>query len=67
MPAEVAPYIRKLLTVANKTKTPQGSFVLSASECQCTLNMANEVPGDSPVTAEESIKDECYNGPWPTY
>ena len=64
VPAKVAQYVRKLLTVANETKILKGaSFVVEPNINAICQRMANEVhkdvlPGDSHVTAMESIKDE---------
>ena len=64
MPAEVAKYIRELLTTANENKILKGA----TSTVEPNINaiwqrMASEVhkdvlPGDSHVTPMESIKDE---------
>ena len=64
VPAEVAKYIRELLTIANETKILKGAtFTVAPNINAICQRMANEVhrdvlPGDSHVTAMESIKDE---------
>ena len=64
VPAEVAKYIRKLLTTANETKIlKSATFVVEPNINAICQKMSNEVhrdvlPGDSHVTAMESIKDE---------
>ena len=66
IPAEVAQYIPKLLTIANETKNLKGaSFVVQPNVNALCQRMANEVhkdvlPGDSHniVTAMEAIKHE---------
>ena len=64
VPAEVARYIRGLLTEANETKILKGAtFTVTPDINAICQRMANEVhrdvlPGDSHVTAMESIKDE---------
>ena len=61
VPAEV---VRKLITIANETKIlNSASFVVEPNIDAICQRMANEVhkgvlPGDSHVTAMESIKDE---------
>ena len=64
VPAEVARYIRELLTKANETKIlKSATFTVTPDINAICQRMANEVhrdvlPGDSHVTATESIKDE---------
>ena len=62
MPAEVAKYIRELLTTANESKILKSAmFIVEPNVNAICQKMANEVhrdvlPGDSHVTAMESIK-----------
>ena len=64
VPAEVARYIRELLTTANETNILKGATSTAEPNINAICQrMANEVhrdvlPGDSHVTAMESIKDE---------
>ena len=64
VPVEVMKYIRELLTTANETKIlKSATFVVEPNINDICQKMANEVkrdvlPGDSHVTAMESIKDE---------
>ena len=63
VPAEVARYIRELLTEANETKILKSATFTVAPDinaiCQRMTNMVHNhvLPGDSHVTAMESIKD----------
>ena len=64
VPAEVAKYIRELLTIANETKIlKSATFTVEPNINAICQRMANEVhkdvlPGDSHVTAMKSIKYE---------
>ena len=64
VPVEVMKYIRELLTTANETKIlKSATFVVEPNINAICQKMAHEVhrnvlPGDSHVTAMESITDE---------